>query len=143
MNEDRINFSKFLKELRIYTFFITDIVVTTLLNVADFKLYSIFQPILIFYNEAGKAIKVNSQSLLIKYLYARGVVLIGNSYQLRPITLIGDQENCFNSIISQTLFTYLKMGGLNTILFKTQHRFNIKINVLISLVFYYNRLKAH
>ena len=143
MNEDRFSFGNLLKELRIYAFSVADIVVTTLLNTADFKLYSAFQPILIFYNEAGKAIKADSWSLLIRYLYTRDVILVGDSYQLRPITLAGDQGNCFNSVIGQALFTHLETGGLNAVLLRTQYRFNSEINALISSIFYYNRLKAY
>src|SRR6266567_9165393 len=79
-NKDRLNFGSLLRELRIYTFSIANIVITTLLNIADFKLYSAFQPILIFYNKARKAIKIDSWSLLIRYLYACGVILVGDSY---------------------------------------------------------------
>ena len=79
-NKDRLSFSSLLRELRRYTFSIADIVITTLFNTADFKLYSTFQLILIFYNKAKKAIKADSQSLLIRYLYARGVILVDSSY---------------------------------------------------------------
>ena len=79
-NKDRFSFGNLLKELRIYVFSIADIVITTLLNIADFKLYSTFQLILIFCNEARKAVKADSWSLLIRYLYARGVILVGDSY---------------------------------------------------------------
>lgn len=41
-NKDKISFNKLLKKLRIYMFSITNIVITTLLNIADFKLYSAF-----------------------------------------------------------------------------------------------------
>ena len=142
-NEDRISFGSLLRELRTYAFSVADIVVTTLSNAADFKLYSAFQPILIFCDEAGKATEADSWSLLIRYPYARGVVLVGDSHQLRPITLAGDQENCFDSVIGQALFTRLEMGGLDAVLLGTQHRFNSEINTLISSVFYHNRLKAH
>ena len=60
MNEDRLSFSSLLRELRIYMFSVANIVITTLLNAANFKLYSIFQLILIFCNKAGKAIKADS-----------------------------------------------------------------------------------
>ena len=142
-NEDRFSFGNLLKELRTYAFSVADIVVTTLSNAADFKLYSAFQPILIFCDEAGKAIEADSWSLLIRYPYARGVVLVGDSHQLRPITLAGDQGNCFDSVIGQALFTRLETGGLNAVLLGTQHRFNSEINALISSIFYHNRLKAH
>ena len=141
--EDRTSFGILLSELRKYAFSIADIVVTTLSNAADFKLYSAFQPILIFCDEAGKAIEADSWSLLIRYPYARGVVLVGDSHQLKPITLAGDQGNCFDSVIGQALFTRSETGGLDAVLLGTQHRFNSEINALISSVFYHNRLKAH
>ena len=142
-NEDRINFGSLLRELRTYAFSVADIVVTTLSNAADFKLYSAFQPILIFCDEAGKAIEADSWPLLIRYPYARGVVLVGDSNQLRPITLAGDQRNCFDSVIGQALFTRLETGGLDAVLLGTQHRFNSEINALISSIFYHNRLRVH
>ncbi|XTI94226.1 AAA domain-containing protein [Cenococcum geophilum] len=63
--------------------------------------------------------------------------------QLRPVTLAGDQGNCFDSVIGQALFTRLETGGLDAVLLGTQHRFNSEINALISSIFYHNRLKAH
>src|SRR6266550_3223442 len=58
--DNKINFGILLGELHKYTFSIVNIVITTLSNTADFKLYFTFQPILIFCDEAKKAIEIDS-----------------------------------------------------------------------------------
>ena len=119
-----------------------DVIITTLSNTGDFKLFSAFQPILTFCDEAGKAVEADFWALLIRYPYSRGVILVGDGRQLSPLTK-AQQNNCFDSVIRQSLFTRLEENGFETVSLATQHRFNSQINALVSSCFYRNSLAAH
>lgn len=145
MSPDNMSaFTETMNDLRVDVLGNADVVVTTLSNAADFKLHTAFQPGVIIVDEAAKAIEPDFWSLFGFYhSLTRVRLLVGDSRQLRAVVQSNRKTNGFAPQLGLSLFSRLDMAGFPMTSLSVQHRFNDRICVPLSNIFYDGRLVSH
>lgn len=136
--EQLINFRSRTKDLREYVLSIAKVVVCTLNNAGDAKLYTSFQPVVTLVDEAAKATEPDS-IIPLAWNPAGPVVFVGDHMQLRP-TILSQQTNHFYGQLRQSLFARLAEGGHPHVMLTEQHRMHPDIANIPSKFWYEGRL---
>lgn len=112
--EQLINFRFHIKNLWEYVLSIVKVMMCTLNNAEDVKLYTFFQPVVTLVNEAVKVTESDS-IISLTWNSVKPVVFVGNHMQLRP-TILSQQINHFYSQLWQFLFVCLTKDGYSHVM---------------------------
>ena len=121
-------------ELRENIFRIVYVMIITIINVEDFKLYSIFNSNLIIVNEIVRLLKTNNWNFFVNYRNFF-IILVENQRQLRFVVQKTFKKNVFVYFMNMSLFHHLKFLNHFSMMFRIQYRMMNVIERMISTLF--------
>ena len=114
---------------------IAHVIIITMINVKDLKLYSIFNSNLIIMNEIVRLLKTNIWNFFINYRNFF-IVFVENERQLRLVVQETFKNNVFVYFMSMLLFHRVKFLSHFSMMLRIQYRMMNIIKCMISTLFY-------
>lgn len=144
--ERMIAFRELLNNLRQDILNHAAVVVTTTATAGSFSIFETVRPTIIIVDEAARALETDLLSLSIRYPLAIGKMLVGDTFQLRPVVRsLNPDHNQPRSIFAHQLsvstMDRLQMSGFRTIMLKTQFRAIPEIMKPYSKLVYHGQLR--
>ena len=110
-------------------------IIITIINVEDFKLYSIFNSNLIIMNEIVHFLRMNIWNFFVNYCNFF-IILVKNERQLRFVIQETFKKNVFVYFMNMSLFHRLKFLNHFSMMLRIQYRMMNIIKYMIFMFFY-------